>query len=58
MAHKTPSYDTNMLPKVVFDKTVFVKFQISYNYNSNQIIDETYSKQPEIIGKSIPACEF
>jgi hypothetical protein len=45
-----------MLPKVVFDKTVFVKFQISYN--SNQIIDETYSKQPEIIGKSIPACEF
>jgi hypothetical protein len=26
-AHKTPSYDTNMLPKVFFDKkTVFIKF--------------------------------
>jgi hypothetical protein len=24
--HKTPSYITNMLPKVFFDNTVFVKF--------------------------------
>jgi hypothetical protein len=23
-----PSYDSNMLPKVVFDKTAFVKFKI------------------------------
>ena len=25
-AHKTPSYDTKMLLKVVFDKTAFVKY--------------------------------
>ena len=35
-----------MLPKIVFDKTVFVKFKISNNFNQN--IDETDSKQPKI----------
>jgi hypothetical protein len=35
---------TNMLPKVFFDKTVFVKFKISYNFEQN--IDETNLKQP------------
>ncbi len=29
LVHKAPSYDTNLLPKVVFDKTVFVKCKIS-----------------------------
>jgi hypothetical protein len=46
MAHKTPSYDTNMLPKVVFDKTAFVKYKISNNFDQN--IDETDLKQPKI----------
>ncbi len=39
-------YDTNLLPKVVFNKTVFVQFNIN-NY-FKQIFDETDSKQPEI----------
>jgi hypothetical protein len=39
--HKTPSDDTNVLPKVVFDKTAFVKFKISNNFNQN--IDKTDS---------------
>jgi hypothetical protein len=34
-----------MLPKVVFDKTEFVKFKISNNFKQN--IDETDSKQPK-----------
>jgi hypothetical protein len=38
--HKAPSYDTKMLLKVVFDKTVFVKFKISNNNKQN--IDETH----------------
>ncbi len=46
MAHKKPSYATNMLPKVVFDKTAFVKFKISNNFKQN--IDETDSKQKKI----------
>ncbi len=44
MALKTSSYDT--LPKVVFDKTVFVKFKICNNFKQN--IDETDSKLPKI----------
>ncbi len=43
---KTPSYDTIMLLKVVFDKTVFVEFKISNNFKQN--IDETHSKQPKL----------
>ncbi len=35
-----------MLPKVVSDKTAFVKFKISNNLNQN--IDETDSKHPKI----------
>jgi hypothetical protein len=35
-----------MLLKAVFDKTAFVKFNISNNFNQN--IDETHSKQPKL----------
>jgi hypothetical protein len=35
-----------MLPMVVFDETVFVKFKISNNFKQN--IDERASKQPKI----------
>jgi hypothetical protein len=31
LAHKTPSYDTKMPLRVVFDKIVFVKFNIINN---------------------------
>ncbi len=41
-----------MLPKVVFNKTVFVKFKISIN--SKQNMDETDSKQPKIHRKNQP----
>ncbi len=46
MAYK--SYDTKMLLKVIFDKTAFVKFKISNNFDHN--IDERvrHSKQPKI----------
>ncbi len=39
-------HDTKMLLKVVFDKTVFVKFKISNKFKQN--IDETHSKQPKL----------
>jgi hypothetical protein len=39
----TPSYDSNMLPKVVFDKIAFVKFKIINNF------DEIDLKQPKKI---------
>ncbi len=45
-AQKTPSYDTNMLAKVVFDKTEFVKFKISNNFKQNMM--KNTSKQPKI----------
>jgi hypothetical protein len=35
-----------MLPKVVYDKTAFVKFKISNRFKQN--IDEADSKQPKI----------
>jgi hypothetical protein len=35
-----------MLPKVVFDKTAFVEFNLSNSIKQN--IDETDSKQPKI----------
>jgi hypothetical protein len=50
LVHKTPSDDTNMLLKVIFYKTEFVKFKISNNFKQN--IDETDSKQPEIHRKN------
>jgi hypothetical protein len=56
LAHKTPSNDTNMLLKVVFDKTAFVELKITNYFKQN--IDETDSKQPKSIGKSIPAYGF
>jgi hypothetical protein len=43
-AYMKPSYETNMLLKVLFDKTVFAKFMISNNFKQN--IDDTHSKQP------------
>ncbi len=42
--------------KGVFDKTGFVKFKISNNFKEN--INETHSKQPKSIGKSIPTYGF
>jgi hypothetical protein len=51
LAHKTPSNDTKMLLKVVFDETAFVKFKISNNIKRN--IDETQSKQPKNIYRKI-----
>jgi hypothetical protein len=45
-----------MLTKVVFDKTVFVKFEISNNLKQN--IDETDLKQQKSIGKFITAYGF
>ncbi len=48
LAHNTPSYDTKMLLKVVFDKTAFVKFLISNNFKEN--IDETLYNNPKSIG--------
>jgi hypothetical protein len=56
MAHKTPSYDTKMLLKVVFDKTVFVKFKTSNNVKQN--IDETLSNNNKSIGKSCQPTDF
>ncbi len=56
MKHKTPSHDTNMLPKVVFGKTALSKFKISNNFKQN--IDETDSKHPKIHMKSIQAYGF
>jgi hypothetical protein len=42
LALKTPSYNTNTLPKAFFDKTVFVKFNISNNFE--QDIDKNNQK--------------
>ncbi len=48
LAHKTPSYDTIIVPKVFFDKNmcVTVKFEISNYLKQNN--DETDSEQPKI----------
>jgi hypothetical protein len=35
LAHRTPSYNTKMLLKVIFGKTAFVKFKISNNLKPN-----------------------
>jgi hypothetical protein len=50
LAHKTQSYNTNMLLKVFFDKTVFLKFKISNHFERN--IDETDLKQSKIHGEN------
>jgi hypothetical protein len=57
LAHKTPSYDTNMLTKVVIDKTVFVKFKINNNI-SKTFMKQIQNNNKKSIGKSIPAYEF
>jgi len=44
LAHKTPSYDTKMLLRIVFDKTEFVEFKTSNSLKQN--MDETHSKNP------------
>jgi hypothetical protein len=43
-------YDTKMLLKVISDKTAFVKFKISNNFEQNK--DEIHSKQPKIHRKN------
>ncbi len=53
LAHKTQSYDTKMLLKVVFDKTAFVKFKISNNFKQT-LLKHNENKQKSI-GQSIPA---
>jgi hypothetical protein len=46
-----------MLPKVVFDRTAFIKLKISNTLKQN--IDETDSRQlKKIQGKSIPTYGF
>ncbi len=35
MAHETPSYDTKMLLKVVFDKTAYIKLKIGNDFKQN-----------------------
>jgi hypothetical protein len=45
VAHKTPSYDTKMLLKVVIDKTAFLsnlRLVISYNFKQNFVGTEIY----------------
>jgi hypothetical protein len=56
MAHKTPSNDTKRPLKVVYDKTVLVKFTISNNVEQN--IDETHTNNKKSMGKSMPAHGF
>jgi hypothetical protein len=53
---KTPSYDTKMPLKVVFDKTAFVKFKVSNNFH--QIIDKHIQNNQKFLGKFIPAYGF
>ncbi len=51
-----PSYDTKMLLKVVFDKTVFVKFKISNN--SNKTLMKHIQNNKTSIGKFLPIYGF
>jgi hypothetical protein len=54
LAPKTPSYNTNLLPKDFFDETVYVTFKISTLYpviTLEQNIDETNLKHPKIHSK-------
>ncbi len=56
MAHKTPSYDTKLLLKVVFDNTVLVNLRLIINLNKTLMKHiETYQKY---LGKSIPTYGF
>jgi hypothetical protein len=52
LEHKPPPYDTKMLLKVVFDKTVFVKFLLVITFNKTLM--KHISKNQKSIGKSIP----
>ncbi len=45
-----------MLLKVVFDKTVFVKFKISNNFKQN--IDETHPNHQKSKGNSIQLMDY
>ncbi len=47
---KTSCYDSNTLPKGVFDKTTFVKFKISNNFKQN--IDITSVADPGCLSRS------
>jgi hypothetical protein len=46
-----------MLLKVIFDKTAFVKFEISNNFKQN-FDERDFKKNQKSIGKSIPAYGF
>jgi hypothetical protein len=46
---KTSCYDSNTLPKGVFDKTTFVKFKISNNFKQN--IDKTSVADPGCLSR-------
>jgi hypothetical protein len=56
LAHKTPTYDTRLLLKTIFDKPAFVKFKI--NNNLNKIILKHIQNNQTSIGKSIPALAY
>jgi hypothetical protein len=52
-----PSYDSNMLPKVVFDKTAFVKFKNSGN-DFNFILCDFYLCTQSHVYRGILRCEI
>jgi hypothetical protein len=55
-AQATTLYDTKMLLKVVFDKTVFVKFLLVITFNKTLM--KHISNNQKSIGKSKPAYGF
>ena len=57
MAHKTPFYDTKILPKVVFDETAVVKFKILVIILNN-ILKKHIQNNQKSVGKFIPAYRF
>ncbi len=56
-AHKTPFYDTKILPKVVFDETAVVKFKILVIILNN-ILKKHIQNNQKSVGKFIPAYRF
>jgi hypothetical protein len=57
LAHKTPSYDTKIIPKVVFDKTICVKFKILVLVLNKTLMKHIQNNQKSK-GKSIPPMDF
>ncbi len=60
LAHKTPSYDTKMPLRAVFDKKVFVKFNLIDIINNfkTKYWWNTIKNNQKFIEKSIPAYVF